>query len=274
MTASIASNLSLWLGLRSGWGLWALSLSMGLNVLVQSVFIGIRYEKFFKRLFFTPVFEQIAWKKEVLPVQWRLAVGGMLNYFATSIFTPVMFWYHGAAIAGQMGIGFQIMIAVQAIALTWIHVNVPTFGALVARKEYQKLDALFFRLVGISFGALVFLCAAACLLVKALIIFYPQLGARFMPLIPLSLFLSAAVFMHVPLCLVTYLRAHKKEPLLAMSVVSSLAIGISVWFFGKQYGLVGAGASYLGVIVTIIIPAILAIWTSSRRTWHNQSHAV
>jgi O-antigen/teichoic acid export membrane protein len=203
-----------------------------------------------------------------LPVQWRLALGGIVNYFATSLFTPVMFWYYGARVAGQMGMGWQVMGAAQTIALTWVQANIPTLGAFVAHKKFHELDRFFFRIVAISYLVLITLCGVGWFLVKAIYMFYPRFSERFMPLAPLAVFLLAALTYHLPQCQAVYLRVHRREPLLGISVISSFLIGVTVWFFGKRFGLMGAGCAYLACVALVIVPSVMFIWGRCRENWH------
>ena len=44
-------------------------------------------------------------EKGTWPIQWRMGLSGLLMYFAGNCFNPVMFYYHGAAIAGTSAYG-------------------------------------------------------------------------------------------------------------------------------------------------------------------------
>jgi O-antigen/teichoic acid export membrane protein len=268
MTASIIGSIAFWTALALRWELWAVCMTYGLNLVTQVVLLWHRYGAFFESLARTRSPIHISWIHEIFPMQWRLALGGVGNYFSTSLFTPVMFWYYGAQTAGQMGIGLQVMAAVQAIALTWIQVNIPSFGALISQKKFATLDRLFFRVTSISWGILLLSCVGAWTIVKSLFVFHSRFAERFMPPKPLALFLLAALFFHLPQCQAVYLRAHKQEPLLVVNIISSLAIGGMVWWFGKMFGLTGAGSAYLTVIAFFILPSVFFLWMARRKDWH------
>ena len=94
------------------------------------------------------------------------------------------------------------------------------------------------------------------------------LAQRLLPPLPTGLFLLAAVLMQVGQCLVAYLRAHKREVVVVVGVVSSLAIGLLVWSLGSRYGPTGAAAGYLAVVAVFIIPYETALWFRYRAEWH------
>ncbi len=266
--ASVAGSIAFWSALFFKLGLWAACLMYGFSVSMQIFLFAYQYGRFFQSLYKTEHSERISWKKEMLPMQWRLGIAGILNCIATSFITPLMFWYHGAKIAGQMGMGWQIMVAAQAISLTWIYAYTPVFGVLISQKKYDDLDRLFYRVTLISLGVLVFLCVSGWIFIRILLEMQNRFALRCMPPGPLALFLLAAIFMHIPQCQSAYLRAHKREPLVLVNVASSLMMGGLVWWFGRRYGLYGAGYSYLGVIALFIMPAIFSVWLRCRREWH------
>jgi len=60
-----------------------------------------------------------------------------------------------------------------------------------------------------------------------------------------------------------YLRAHKKEPLMFLTILNGILVGISTFFFGKYYSVVEVAAAYLCVSV-IINPLAIVIWSRFR----------
>ncbi len=268
LVASIAASLGLWAGLYFHLGLWAMWLSFFMNCLCQLALGLYYYFPFYRSLARESDTGVFSWKNEALPLQWRLAVAGVFGYFSTSYFVPIIFWYHGAKMAGQMGMGWQIMVAAQSIALTWVYANTPTFGALIAKKEYAKLDHLFGRVLIISVGALIALSAGAWGLIKLLDLQGNRFADRCMTSGQLLLFLLAAVFMQLPQCQSVYLRAHKKEPLLLSSVISSVVTGVLAWWFGKQYGITGIGITYVFTVTFVVLPMVSVIWFRRRQEWH------
>jgi O-antigen/teichoic acid export membrane protein len=268
LIGAVLGSLSFWVGVTSGLGLWSACMMIGMNVGAQIVLITVHYRRFFGSLLAVDLPKKISWKDEILPLQWRLAVAGVANYFANSLFTPVIFAYFGSRMAGQMGMGWQIMLAAQSIAFTLVQVQVPTFGNLISQAQYEALDQLFRKAVLYSLGGLIGLSAVAWTIVKVLYEVPFKVAERFMPPFPLFLFLLAAVFMHIPQCQAAYLRAHKKEPLLAVGLVANLFTGACVWFFGRTYGMTGAAGAYAAIAGLVTLPWVWIIWSRARREWH------
>jgi len=79
----------------------------------------------------------------------------------------------------------------------------------------------------------------------------------------ITIFLNQYVFSWA-----TYLRCHKKEPLLVMSVVNALLCSLSIILMQKYYGLIGITFGYC------IITFFTLIWTYSifknkKKKWHS-----
>jgi O-antigen/teichoic acid export membrane protein len=64
-----------------------------------------------------------------------------------------------------------------------------------------------------------------------------------------------------------YLRAHKKEPLVALSLISGALTAIAVVILGKHYSADGVALGYLIVMATVT-PFVALIWRQRRAEWH------
>lgn len=262
------SNLAVWTCILAGGGLWAAVAASAARLAWDLILLAVRYRRFFAAFLRPPAGPSFLWRTELWPMQWRLALGGLFNYFAFSLFTPVLFSYHGPTAAGQMGMTWQLVTMLQAAALAWVQTRAPLFGRLVAKGDFRELDRVFFRLTWISLLVVVSGAVAVWLGVWGLYLIQFRFAARLLEPLPSALFLLAIVFYHVPCCQTFYLRAHKREWLLPVSVVSSLLIGGAVWWFGRLYGAQGMAWSYLFIVMGVILPWQTTIWWRCR-----QSHA-
>lgn len=266
--AMVVASLGLWLAIDRGAGLWAMAVYNGLLLLSHAILLW-RYRRFFapwlRKRVGAPA---ISWHREMLPMQWRLAASGVVSYFAFSLYTPAMFWYHGAETAGRMGMTWQVLTAIQGAGLAWIIAAVPRFGGFIARGDFASLDRTFFHASGVSLGVVTSAAAGFW----ALLVIMRQTGFflsdRFLDPLPTALFLVGIVFMHVSQCQSAYLRAHKREPLLFLSISSSLATGLLVVLLGRPFGPTGAAIAFLAVVALFSVPYETWLWLKLRRLWH------
>jgi hypothetical protein len=254
----------LWAGFR----LYALAITGGVRLLCSVVFLLWNYRRFLTQLLTLSVTDRIRWQSEIWPFQWRIAVSWLSGFFVFSIFTPVMFHFHGALVAGQMGMTFGIMTAIETLSVAWISTRVPQFGILIAQHDYPMLDSLFRRVFRIALSLGVAGAGCAVLLTWGLQSHGLALGQRLLPLLPTVLFACHRVGNIAVSGLAFYLRAHKCEPLMATSLVQAVLVGFSTILLGSHYGPVGAASGLLLALLAWGLPASYRVFCQCRTQWH------
>jgi len=269
LVQALLAYSSLWLIITLNGGLWGLVALTGVNFLSCLYLLLYRYRYFFEPFLKPPAGRCIVWRSDIWPMQSRIAISGLVNYFAFSLFNPVMFRYHGPVVAGQMGMCWQIVSAVQGTVSAWISAKVPLFGRIIAQRDYAKLDRLWRRSLVPSFVMVSGGVMLLWLLIYSFNNWQIPLARRLLPPLPTGLFFLAVILMQISQWQTGYLRAHKQEPIMIMSIVCSLAIGFLVWLLGSRFGPVGAAAAYLGVVVASVVWET-AIWRRCRTIWHEE----
>ncbi|MEP3482715.1 MAG: hypothetical protein ABJZ55_25955 [Fuerstiella sp.] len=265
---AVLTNMVVWGTLLLGGGLYAAVAAAGVRAACEVAFLLGPYRSFFRPLWSERV-SGFQWKKEFWPVQWRLAIGGGLSYFAYNLFNPVMFHYHSEKLAGQMGMTRQLLITIQSAAQTWLNVRVPQFGQLIAKRHFLTLDRLFFKALLVS--SIVLLLGGGMFVLGVMALEYSEsrYSGVLLPVAPTVLFLVGFLVFQVPFAQTVYLRAHCKEPVFVATVISNLLIALAVWWFGKEYGASGAAMGYLIVVITVTTPLIHRVFLASRSAWHD-----
>jgi hypothetical protein len=173
---------------------------------------------------------RVAWREEIFPFQWRIALSWMSGYFIFQLFTPMLFSNQGAIEAGRFGIVLAMFSAVQQIGMGWIYSRSPQMAAHIARGERAPLNRLFLQALrpSTAFTAL----ACACLVTAGWTM--SHLG---MPLarrlsspevifwLGLTNIVNAFVF-----AMAVYIRSHKEEPMVAASLtLAGVVLAIAHW---------------------------------------------
>jgi hypothetical protein len=139
---------------------------------------------------------------------------------------------------------------------------------LIARREYKELDRMAVR----SGMACVGVAALGAVGLESLVLAMHAIGFplvnRILSPLPTGLFLAGQVLMQLAGVQSVYLRAHRREPLAALSATAALLVVGTTCYLGKAYGAVGAAASYCGVTLLFILPVGTAILIRCRRLWH------
>jgi O-antigen/teichoic acid export membrane protein len=264
---SVVNSVALWLALLLGAELWTGPLAGAAVLAWAALFLRWRYRRFLRTLRDPVQGPRIHWRTEIWPMQWRIALTWLSGYLIFSLFTPVLFYFHGPALAGQMGMTWSLIDTLSMTAFTFVATKVPRFGMLIARREYQKLDHLFFRSLLL---AMIVACVGASLIwagVYGLDAAAHPLAERLLKPTPTGLFLVATVLNQITFAMAVYLRAHKREPYLTILVAGALLATVFTLTLGRQFGAVGVGAGFLVVNSLILVPAVM-IFLRRRDKWH------
>jgi len=277
----ISSSIVGWAALGVGAGLYAASASMLCMFVVGISWLVYDKPKMLPQLLFR---QQglahgethcggLSWRQEIWPMQWRFGVTVISSFFIYQLVTPVLFYYQGSVVAGQMGMTMGMVNALYFVALAWIASRVPTFGALVARKDWKGLDSLFARVFKVAFAVII---AGACASLVAIWLIQQHwlaMGDRFLPSFEVALLLVATVIDLVINAMAAYLRAHRQEPLMYQSVGAAILRGSAIWLLGMYFSSLGVVVGILAVNLLYGLPSSTWIWLKLRREWHQVSPA-
>ncbi|MDQ6623535.1 MAG: hypothetical protein M3Y86_08635 [Verrucomicrobiota bacterium] len=263
----IGSVLS-WALLLLHWKLFVAPVFNCVSLLCTLTWIALYKRAFLLNLLRTKTIEgALEWSKEVWPFQWKMALSSISGYFIFLCFNPVLFAYHGAAAAGQMGMTLSIMGTLSATASAWIATKAAPFGTLVARRQFGTLDRMFFlalrqSTILITLGGIAFWAAAYFLrLVK-----HP-IGERLLSPVPLALLVATAVISHVVTAEAVYLRSYKREPFLLISILIAGLTAGSTYLLGVPFGATGMMAGYSVIYLVVGLGGGTWIFHHRRKLW-------
>jgi O-antigen/teichoic acid export membrane protein len=265
---TIASNAVFWVVLLSGGRLLSAMLSSLFGWTVMCLWV-LSYRRLLLGLLRRPSREgRIDWRREIWPLQWKLAFTWISGYFIFQLFNPILFIYQGPAAAARMGMSLNLTNRISGLALTWMSTKVPTLGSLVARRQYRELDQLFLR-SSVASSLVAFLLAAMLwILVYLLRLFQSPYADRMLDLTSLALLAIAMLVGVVNYCQSIYMRAHKEEPLVYVWMVLALLIGASTYYFGRYYGTLSMVASYCSLMILCCIFVVAPVFVSKWKWWH------
>jgi hypothetical protein len=152
--------------------------------------------------------------------------------------------------------------------MAWINTKASPFGILIAQRDFQKLDRLFFRTL---LQSTFLLAAGAALLLLALggvTLFFPRLAGRVLPLSIFALLLATIVCNHFVFSEALYLRAHKREPFLPLGISVAVLTTCSTLLLGKYWGAPGVTLGYFFINGVFGLSFGTYIFITKRRQWH------
>lgn len=245
--------------------------SIAIGLIVSSLFINIilykDFKVFIRQLLKVGRSSKYSWKKDFLNLLWKYAISFASGYFIFQIYTPLTFKYHGAVEAGKVGLSMSLWTAIFQISNIFVTVYTPKINMLVSKKDWKNLDDIFKKVLLIS----CFIFALGMISVVLILMILKgkvSIISRFLDLIPMiTLGMCWLLQMGINTTAV-YLRAHKEEPLVLISVISSIYILITTWLSAKylsnNFFFIGFLSSYL-----FGVPVIGFIFFKKKKEWHN-----
>ena len=217
-----------------------------------------------RAMFVTKPSGALSWRRDVFPMQWRIAISWISGYAIFHLFTPMMLLYHGPILAGKMGITLAVITGMGTLAGSWVSTKAPLFGRLISTGEFRELDLLFFRVLRLSLWVAIIISLVFLMSIKLIGLYHPALAMRFLDMNPLAMLCYVSIVNHCIFSMAVYLRAHKNELLLGNSVFSAVLIALSVTLLGKNYGANGAVFGY-SVVSTISLFWVTTIFLKQKR---------
>lgn len=265
---SVAGSLLAWAALVFHRGLFAPSMMLFGMGLAGLCWLAGKRKLLLSLMHYKPGEHRIEWGREVWPFQWRIAISWLCGYLLFQLFNPVLFAYRGPIAAGQMGMSLSVVNAMQAVALSWVSTKAAPFGALIAKREFARLDEVFFRstrqaiAVCIAGGLTVWL-GCVYLNVREFAFAHRLLQPALLAVMFFSTAVSIVVFSEAQ-----YLRAHKQEKLLLNSVVGAICVALSTLILGKRFGAAGMVIGYCVLNLGGLAWAT-QVFVKYRRIWHS-----
>jgi hypothetical protein len=222
----------MWLGLVFRFGLYALAVSMLAGAVYGACAVWRSYGRLFIAFLSARREAHHDWRRQIFSLLWRYALSWSSGYFIFQVYAPLAFQFHGPVEAGRVGLSVTLWMGVFAVSNAWLYAVTPRLNMFVSKRDWAGLDALFRR--NLIFSAATFVTGG--LAVFALI---HLLRGRYAIADRLSdplsmLFLAIAWFLQIIVNgLATYLRAHKKEPLVLPSVLSAVYVTVMTLLCAK-----------------------------------------
>ena len=268
---AVAGSLVVWTTMAAGFGLWALVAAATVRTVGESILVFVRFRGFFKPGVRAQVTsDDLNWRTEVLPLQWRMAIQGVVAWGANQMPILAILYFHPNSFeAGRLGMTWTILNALQSACAALVDTRRPLFGSLIARGEFRELDQQFFRFTKL---AIVFMTVAVSLFSTFVWLvgirsewLAVRISEHLLPVdstILLSLAFLAYLFV---MSIGIYVRAHRVEPFLWASVVSCLVLAVMEFWLGREYGAFGVAIAYVGGVVLLLLPSYTWIWWTFRK---------
>lgn len=209
-----------------------------------------------------------SWRKDLWPFQWKVGLTSLSYFVIVPALTLILMAARGAVAAGQLGLSLGLMTALFKFPQAWLTTKTQPFGTLIAQERWQELDTLFFPTLWRSWMLAVLLGTALWLGAACVNWLGLPLAHRMLSPLPFGLLIAASVVSHGVSAEALYLRAHKQEPFMWLSLVVAALIGAGNLLVARLYGATGMMLVYFLVYLTISFGGGTWIFVQKRRLWH------
>jgi O-antigen/teichoic acid export membrane protein len=267
--------LSAWLGLILGFKLYVVGISSLLSALLMVIYMfSTDFIKIIRNIWVISIKEKVSYLKEIFPYQWKIALSWISGYFIFQLFNPVLFATEGPVVAGQMGMTLAALNGIQAFSMSWLNTKIPLYSKLIALKNYCQLDTVFNK----TLKQMSFVCLGLLAIMLVGIFIIRQigfklgdnyLGDRFLDYIPMILMMIPLFIHQFVNSWATYLRCHKQEPFLMISICSGILCCLSTVLLGNFYGVMGVTGGYCLITLGFMYWGYW-IYKTKKREWHGK----
>jgi len=272
MRQNILGSLGMWLALTLGGGLYAAPVNGTIILLCTLEWVWRQKRGFVRDMLLRPqsavVGHAMNWRQEVWPFQWKIALSGVSSFIIFQMFTTVLFAARGPVAAGRLGLSLSIMQTLGGIAMSWLVTKAAPFGALIARREWGRLDREFFPALWQSGVVIVSAVGLFCGLSLLLHQIGFPISRRLLEPGPMALLGGATIASHFVGAEALYLRVHRQEPFLGLSLTVAGFIGLGNMLLSKPFGTAGMMWNYFLVYLIIGVGGGTWIFVQKRRLWH------
>ncbi len=193
------------------------------------------------------------WRKDILPLQWRVGLSWLSGYLLYQLFTPLTFAHRGATEAAMMGLSLSMFGNIALISMSWLSASTPALSGMVARGERTELRRRFRHLFVQSMGFQLLGAVGLCVVVGVGSHLELPVMDRFLPMADLALVALISCCNVAVFAFATFMRVHKEEPMTWNSLVCGLLIAAST-YVTSFYGATWVLGCYLAIIAIISLP--------------------
>lgn len=249
------------------WNLYALGIPLAITFMVMVIQINIYYGKFISQMIRCKINSLKKWFKPVLSLLWKYAISWGAGYIIFQIYTPLTFAVFGAEVSGKVGYTMTIVSALVTISNIWSYVSVPKLNRYAALRNWKAMDKEYNQnllYIEGTFGLGIMVLFIA-MLIPALNIF---ISNYILSRLSLAIFALGYLAQLYTSYTGVYLRAHKEEPLMILSVVTAccslLLTSVFIAFLGQEFIFLG-----FTVAVTMTTPWVWTIAKKRKKALHN-----
>ncbi len=200
------------------------------------------------------------YSRELGDLQTKFGISYLAGYLSYNSIVPIVFALISDEAAGQVGLTFAIFSSLTLLSSSFASAKNHDFAAHIARRNYFGLNILFKKQFCLTIALAFSLLLIFLLLIANIEFFSSKFSDRILPLSYCLLVGLSAIASSVIYAMAIYVRAHKEEPFVIISILSGLTSVILI-FFGSYFGVFWAIFLYSFSILFVALPLTTIIFS-------------
>jgi len=258
MVQIVTGSIVVWASLLIGLKLWTIVMATCVQAFWASYLVFVRHADFLNRFRkLPPPTDGFSWGRDVVPMQWRVALISVAHYLSSQLFVAVIVGRNSiesAADAGRLGATLTMTTAIQMLALAWVQTKFSLVSAHHGAGERETAGTMWRQTALVS-------TALLCLALGTLfgvIVAMPLIGRgwelRFLHPWQLAVLSVGLVANHLLAVQSFYVMARRANPFWIQAVVGLLFTAAAVWIFGRMYSTSGLVIAYAVATALVALP--------------------
>lgn len=257
-----------YISFANGADLMTCSILMGAEIIFGVIAVIFSYKNFYWKIFITINRKKdIKWKENILPMQWRIAISWISGYLTFHLFVPLIFHFDNPITAGKMGISLAIVNGITSIAVSLIAPQFPRMGKLISTNNSENINNLFIKNLRLIILYSIISALTILFLIWNTDSINQEIKHKIIKPNELTILLIPVYLQILSLPFSSYLRAHKKEPLYFVSLLSGIFTLLAIFYGVREYSTLGVVIGY-SIVSFIQFPIVIYIWFINKKKWY------
>lgn len=254
---AIFSTILIFTTLYLGGGVYALASGLFGYILIGALWLQLNYLSFLKQASKVSTEIRLIFK-EIIPMQWRIAISWAFGYLTFYTFTPMIFYFVGGTESGRYGMSMQIFTALNSLGIAWITTKMPLFCELIELKQEKKLYKIFYTSLIQSTFVMIIINLLVLFIISIKLDLFQHFASRILPFNLMLLLCFSSILNHLIFSIAAVIRAQKIEPMLIPTIICGIAMLGLGWVLIPLYGISGAvwvytSTTFIGLCAAIYI---------------------
>jgi O-antigen/teichoic acid export membrane protein len=230
----VAYSATLIISLLAGKHIFSLGLASSASATVLIIQLLRGRVSLLIKIWRTNITDRMSFVNEIFPLQLRLAISWISGYLIFQIINPVVFKAHGAVEAGKVGMSLSIFFGISSLTIAWMNTRIPKFSRLIAKGYYNEANRIFFQTLKQIIGIYLFLVFIIFMGLFSLKFIESTIRSRLLTEEYMGILALMFLGNQIVASMAAYLRCHKKEPMMVISVLSGV-LSVCALFITTTY---------------------------------------